>query len=97
MGNRTRLAVLAAVVLVVGVPLAYSALLGDADHLSWVQCYLLVCVPPVVSAVLAASALRPSRSRPHRNRDDWLGIAVGSASIWILLAGVGLVGLGSLT
>ena len=97
MGNRRHLVRLSVGVLVVGVPLSYLAALGGADRLSWLQLYLLVSIPPLVSAVLAGFALVPSRSRPHSNRDDWLGGAVGSVSIWVLLAGVGLVGLSYLT
>ena len=43
--------------------------------------------PAGSTVVPAASTLRPSRSRPHRNRDDRLGIAVGTAGLWVLPAG----------
>jgi hypothetical protein len=91
MAIRTRLAVAASLVLVIGIPMVYAILWVDQRVLTWQQLYLLVSIPPLVALTLAGTSVIPSRTRPHSNRCDWLGITVGSISVWALLIGVGLV------
>jgi len=93
MASRTRLAVVALLVLVIGIPVTYAATWLDIRHLSWGQATLLVALPPLISMSLAGASVVPSRTRPHTSQGDLLGVAVGSISFWTLVAGVALVGL----
>jgi hypothetical protein len=91
MAVRSRLAVAALLVLVIGIPMVYATLWAEQRSLTWHQLYLFVAVPPLVALTLAATSVIPSRTRPHSNRCDWLGITVGSMSVWVLVIGLGLV------
>jgi hypothetical protein len=91
MVSRSRLAVAALAVLVIGIPMVYAILFVDQRAFTWEQVYLYVAIPPLVALVLAATSVVPSRTRPHSNRCDWLGIAVGSISVWALVIGIGAV------
>jgi len=77
-------------------PCAYSAVWIDLHHLTWGQVFLLVALPPLVSLVLAVVSVIPSRTRPHSNQGDLLGVAVGSLSFWALAGGAALVGAASI-
>jgi hypothetical protein len=91
MAIRSRFAVAALLVLVIGVPLVYATLWVDQRAFASQQLYLLVSVPPLVALALAGTSVVPSRTRPHSSRSDWLGIAVGSISFWALVIGVVVV------
>jgi|ERR1700734_1193226 hypothetical protein len=91
MAIRSRLAVAALLVLVIGIPMVYAILWVDQRAFSWEQLYLFVSIPPLVALALAGISVVPSRTRPHSSRCDWLGIAVGSVSFWALVIGVGVV------
>jgi len=91
MAIRSRLAVAALLVLVIGIPMVYAFLWIDQRTFSWEQLYLFVSIPPLVALALAGTSVVPSRTRPHSSRCDWLGIAVGSISFWALVIGVGVV------
>jgi hypothetical protein len=84
--------VAAVLVLVVGAPFAYVTAWANLSTLSWAQLYLLVSIPPLASLALAGLSVIPSRTRPHSNQGDLLGVAVGSLSLWALVGGVALVG-----
>jgi hypothetical protein len=94
--NRTRLAVAALLVLVIGMPCADSVAWFDPHHLTWGQGFLLVALPPLVSLVLAVVSVIPSRTRPHSSQGDLLGVAVGSLSFWALVGGAAFVGAASI-
>lgn len=91
MAIRSRLAGAALLVLVIGIPMVYAILWVDQRAFTWQQLYLIVSLPPLVALMLAGTSVVPSRTRPHSNRCDWLGIAVGSVSIWALVIGVSVV------
>ena len=77
--------------------MAYGALWVDQRAFSWQELYLFVSLPPFVALTLAGTSVFPSRTRPHSNRCDWLGITVGSISIWALVIGVGVVAVAAAT
>ena len=91
MAIRSRLAGAALLVLVIGIPMVYAILWVDQRAFTWQQLYLIVSLPPLVALMLAGTSVVPSRTRPHSNRCDWLGIAVGSVSIWALVIGISVV------
>jgi hypothetical protein len=91
MAIRSRLALAALLVLVIGIPMVYAILWFDQRAFTWQQLYLFVSLPPLVALTLAGTSVIPSRTRPHSNRCDWLGIAVGSISFWALVIGLGVV------
>jgi ABC-type transport system involved in cytochrome c biogenesis permease subunit len=93
MAVRTRLAVMALLVLVIGVPATYLAVWIDEGRIPWSDLYLLVAIPPLVSMTLAGVSVVPSRTRPHSIQGDLLGVAVGSVSIWMLAGGLAVVAL----
>ncbi len=91
MAIRRGLALLALLVLAVGVPVAYGAAFMDAHHLTFGTRCLLVSLPPLVALGLSGISIVPSRTVPHSTRGDVVSVFVGSASFWLLLAGLTFV------
>ena len=91
MAIRRGLALLALLVLAVGVPVAYGAAMMDVHHLTFRALCLLVSLPPLVALGLSGISMVPSRTVPHSTRGDVISVFVGSASFWLLLAGLAVV------